>query len=163
MDGLNEIEAILKEIPWFKEIKPKHFKKLAQIASLHIFPEGGEVFREGDQQDYLYIILEGRVALEIFVPHKGRVRILTVEPMDVIGWSSVTPVVHQRTASARAILPSKLIGLDAEKLRALCDEDHDLGYVVMRRIANIVSSRLTVTRLQLLDMFASPKSEDKNA
>ena len=100
------------------------------------------------------------MALEIFVPHQGRVRILTAEPMDVIGWSSVTPVVRQRTASARAILPTKIIGLDSEKLRALCEEDHDLGYFVMLRIANIVASRLTVTRLQLLDMFAAPKGEE---
>ena len=101
----------------------------------------------------------GARALEIFVPHQGRVRILTAEPMDVIGWSSVTPIVRQRTASARAILPTKIIGLDSEKLRALCEEDHDLGYFVMMRIANIIASRLTVTRLQLLDMFAAPDGE----
>ena len=160
MDEPNEIEAMLKTIPWFNEIKPEHFEKLAEIASLHMYPEGGEVFREGDRQDCLCIILEGRVALEIFIPHQGRVRILTAEPMEVIGWSSVTPIVRQRTASARAILPTKIIGLDSEKLRALCDEDHELGYLVMRRIANIVASRLTVTRLQLLDMFAAPTGED---
>jgi hypothetical protein len=32
---------------------------------------------------------------------------------------------------------------------------------VMRRLTNIVASRLLVSRLQLLDMFASP--EEKNA
>lgn len=160
MDESNEIVELLKTIPWFNELKPDHFDKMAKIASLHIYPEGGEVFREGDRQDCLCIILEGRVALEIFIPHRGRVRILTAEPLDVIGWSSVTPVVRQRTASARAILPTKIIGLDSEKLRALCDEDHDLGYQVMHRIANIVASRLTVTRLQLLDMFAAPTVED---
>lgn len=160
MEELSQIETLLKEIPWFKEIRPEHFEKLSKIASLHFFPAGAEVFREGDRQDCLCIVLEGRVALEIFVPHQGRVRILTAEPMDVIGWSSVTPVVRQRTASARAILPTKIIGLDSEKLRALCEEDHDLGYFVMLRIANIVASRLTVTRLQLLDMFAAPKGEE---
>jgi CRP/FNR family cyclic AMP-dependent transcriptional regulator len=160
MDGPNEIEVLLKTIPWFNELKPEHFEKLAKIASLHQYPEGGEVFREGDRQDYLFIVLEGRVALEIFIPHQGRVRILTAEPMGVIGWSSVTPFVRQRTASARAILPSKLIGLNAEAMRQMCDEDHDLGYVVMLRIANIIASRLTVTRLQLLDMFAAPTAED---
>ena len=160
MEELSEIEGLLKTIPWFNEIKPEHFEKLAKIASLHVYPEGAEVFREGDRQDCLCIIIEGRLALEIFVPHRGRVRILTAEPMDVIGWSSVIPVVRQRTASARAILPSKIIGLDSEKLRILCEEDHDLGYLVMLRIANIIASRLTVTRLQLLDMFAAPTLED---
>ena len=160
MEGPNDIEILLKTIPWFNELKPEHFEKLAKIASLHQYPEGGEVFREGDRQDCLFIVLEGWVALEIFVPHRGRVRILTAEPMDVLGWSSVTPIVRQRTASARAILPSKLIGLNSEAMRQWCEEDHELGYVVMHRIANIVASRLTVTRLQLLDMFAAPTMED---
>jgi len=30
---------------------------------------------------------------------------------------------------------------------------------VMRRMANIIASRLMVTRLQLLDMFAAPSEE----
>jgi len=86
-------------------------------------------------------------------------RIYTAEPMDVVGWSSVTPVVRRRTAGAQAVLPSCLARLDAAGLRKLCEEDHDLGYIVMRRMANVVASRLLTTRLQLLDMFANPKAE----
>jgi CRP-like cAMP-binding protein len=149
----------MRSIPWFNELEPPHFERMAEIACVKSIEAGEELFREGDREDNLYIVVNGRVALEIFVPHRGRVRILTAEPMDVIGWSSVTPVVRQRTASARAVLPSNLICLDSAKLRQLCEEDHDLGYLVMRRIANIVASRLLVTRLQLLDIFAAPEGE----
>jgi CRP/FNR family cyclic AMP-dependent transcriptional regulator len=69
--------------------------------------------------------------------------------------------VRQRTAGAAAVLDSFIVGFDAEKLRQLCEADHNLGYLVMRRLANIVASRLMVTRLQLLDMFAQPP-ETKN-
>ena len=62
------------------------------------------LFREGDKEDCLYIVIEGRVALDIFIPHRGKVRIYTVEPWDVFGWSSVTPIVHQRTAGATAVV-----------------------------------------------------------
>jgi hypothetical protein len=44
----------------------------------------------------------------------------------------------------------------------MSEEDHDLGYVVMRRLANVIASRLLVTRLQLLDMFANPTMEVRN-
>lgn len=157
-----EIQAALQLIPWFQEIEADHFDSLCGIASLKSVEANEELFREGDKEDYLYIVLEGRIAIEIFVPGKGRQRIYTAEPMDVVGWSSVTPVVRQRTASARAVLPGRLILLDAPKLRQLCDQDHDLGYVVMRRLANVVASRLLVTRLQLLDMFAQPGQENIN-
>jgi len=157
-----ELIAALQTLPWFQEIEPRHFDSLCGIASLKEVNAGEELFREGDKEDYLYVVLEGRIAVEIFVPGHGRQRIFTAEPMDVVGWSSVTPVVRQRTASARAVLPGRLILLDAPKLRQLCEEDHDLGYVVMRRLANVVASRLLVTRLQLLDMFARPSKETAN-
>lgn len=157
-----EIRAALQTIPWFQELKPEHFDLLCGIASLREVEPGEILFREGDKEDYLYIVLEGRVAIEIFVPGRGRMRIYTAEPMEIFGWSSATPVVRQRTASARAVLPSRLAVLEAVKLRQMSEEDHDLGYVVMRRLANVIASRLLVTRLQLLDMFANPTMEVRN-
>lgn len=157
-----ELTAALQSIPWFQELESRHFESMSSIAQLKKVEAGEELFREGDKEDYLYIVLEGRIAIDMFVPGRGRQRIYTAEPMDVIGWSSVTPVVRQRTASARAVLPGRVVCLDAPKLRQLCDQDHDLGYVVMRRLANVVASRLLVSRLQLLDMFAHPSKETAN-
>jgi CRP/FNR family transcriptional regulator, cyclic AMP receptor protein len=150
---------IMQEIQWFSDLKPEHFEKMVQIASLHNLPADSEIFREGDRQDKLYIVVEGRVALEIFIPHQGRLRILTAEAMDVIGWSAATPGMRTRTASAKTVIPSTLIGIDSEAMRQLSKEDHEFGYLVMRRMANIIASRLMVTRLQLLDMFAVPSEE----
>jgi CRP-like cAMP-binding protein len=157
-----EIQAALQSVPWFQEIDPDHFVQLCEISCLQQVEPGEELFREGDKEDNLYIVLEGRIAIEIFVPGRGRMRIYTAEPMDVVGWSSVTPVVRQRTASARAVLPSRLVAMDAQKLRRFAEEDHDFGYVLMRRMANVVASRLLVTRLQLLDIFANPTEEVGN-
>lgn len=157
MKSKDELVSELKTIAWFNELHPKHLEKLAEISCIRDVKAGETLFREGEKEDYLYIVLQGRVALEIFVPHRGKVRIYTAEPMDVFGWSSITPTVRQRTAGATAVVDGRVICIDAPKLREACDEDHDLGYVVMRRLANVVASRLMVTRLQLLDMFAPPE------
>jgi len=155
-----ELISILQTIPWYQELDPKHFNKLVGISSLIEVEAKQDLFREGDPEDYLYIVVQGRVAIEIMIPGRGRMRIYTAEPMDVVGWSSITPVVRRRTAGAQAVLPSCLIRQDAASLRQLCEEDHELGYIVMRRMANVVASRLLTTRLQLLDMFANPARED---
>lgn len=161
-DNREQLQAALQTIPWFQEIDKKYFDSLCGIASVQEVEAGQELFREGDKEDSLYIVLKGRVAMELFIPGRGRMRIYTAEPMDVIGWSSVTPVIRQRTASARAVLPSSLIALNAKQLRQMCEEDHDLGYLVMRRMANVVASRLLTTRLQLLNIFANPVQEVKH-
>ncbi|MFZ2095241.1 MAG: Crp/Fnr family transcriptional regulator [Anaerolineales bacterium] len=156
MKSEQELVSALQAIPWFQVMDGNHFNKLVSIAKIFTFEPGQVIFREGDKEDYLYVVIEGRIAIDISVPGRGRMRILTADAMEVVGWSSVTPVVRQRTAGARAVLPSRLVAFDAIELRKLCDEDHDLGYFVMRRLANVVASRLMTTRLQLLDIFANP-------
>ena len=81
---------------------------------------------------------------------------VTAEPFDSIGWSSVTPIIRQRTASARAVVNSCLLAVESNKLRQLCEEDHELGYTVMRHLANVIAARLLVTRLQLLAQLSNP-------
>ncbi len=151
-----DLKAALQLIPWFNSLTPEHFNKTAELAHLRHALAGEIFFREGDKQDYVYIVMEGRVSLDIFVPHHGKVRFYTAEPYDVFGWSSVTPGVRTRTAGAMAVLDSTVTAIDAEGLRNFAEVDHDFGYLLMRRLANVVASRLMVTRLQLIDMFAGP-------
>ena len=158
-----ELISALQTIPWFQGIESEHFDKLAGISSVIEVDAGVKLFQQGDKQDYLYIIIKGRVAVEISVPGRGRSRIYTAEPTEMLGWSSVTPVVRQRTASAVTVLPSVLVRMKAVELQKLCDENHSFGYIVMRRIANVAASRLLVTRLQLLDMFSQSREEGSNA
>ncbi len=156
---MKETDDVLKElekIPWFHELKPEHLKQMSAISKLRRVKAGEILFREGDKQDFMYVVLEGRVALDLYVPHRGKVLFYTVEEWEVLGWSAVTPTVRQRTAGAMAVMDGLVVAIDCNKLQELCDQDHDLGYLFMRRMTNIIASRLMITRLQLLDMFAEP-------
>ena len=159
MTNHEELRGELQKIPWFQELEPKHLQKIVEISHLRNVKAGEVLFHEGDKEDCLYIVIEGRIALDMFIPHRGKVRIYTVERWDVFGWSSVTPSVHQRTAGAMAVTDGLVVCIDSPSLRQVCEEDHDLGYLVMRRLTNIIASRLLVTRLQLIDMFASPEEQ----
>jgi CRP-like cAMP-binding protein len=156
MEKEQTLNEILLAIPWFQQLSEYHLGLLKQISHVVEVPKGKDLFKEGDKEDYLYIVVNGRIAIEIFALERGRLTIYTAEPMEMVGWSSVTPVVRQRTASARAVLDSRLIAMDAQALRQICETECALGCIIMRRIANVIAARLLVTRLQLLDMFANP-------
>lgn len=160
MNSTEEVFGELRKIPWFQELKDEHVRKIASISRVSSVKAGDVLFREGDKQHSVYIVLEGRVGLEMFVPHRGKVRFYTAEKWEIFGWSSFTPNIRQRTAGAVAVIDGSVLCTDAEMLYRACDEDHDLGYLVMRRLANVVAGRLFVTRLQLLDMFASPETKN---
>lgn len=150
-----DLSKTLRRIPWFIDLDQPSLERLAEIAVLHELEPGEVLFHEGDREDFLFILLEGQVALEIEVPTRGQVLFYTAESLDIIGWSSMTPIVRQRTAGARAIQHSQLIGFQCKLLQQLCDEDHTLGYVIMRRLANVVANRLLTIRVHLMEMISN--------
>ena len=103
--------------------------------------------------------MEGQLSLDTFVPSRGLIRTFTAEPLDIFGWSSLTPVIRQRLSNAQAVIPCRLIAIEGEALKNLCEQDHDIGYIIMRRLANIVASRLLSTRLALFDVIVQNSNE----
>ncbi|HAW27385.1 MAG TPA: hypothetical protein DCY03_04590, partial [Planctomycetaceae bacterium] len=49
---------------------------------------------------------------------------------------------------------TRVIAIDADALAEVCEQDHDIGYQIMRRVALALSQRLVASRLQVLDMYA---------
>lgn len=150
----SDLNQALESVPWLEELSQENTQKLANISHLTIIEAQKFVFREGDIEDFIYILISGQVDIEMKVPKLQTILVHSAEPFDIVGWSSVTPVVRQRTASARASQRCTLIAIDAAKLRELCEENHDIGYVILCHIANIIATRLLVTRLQMLDILA---------
>ena len=54
---------------------------------------------------------------------------------------------------ARAMEPVRAIAIDAKCLRGKCEEDHHLGYEMMKRFLPLVVERLHATRMQILDVY----------
>lgn len=150
----SDLNQALESVPWLEELSQENTQKLANISHLTTIEAQKFVFREGDIEDFIYILISGQVDIEMKVPKLQTILVHSAEPFDIVGWSSVTPVVRQRTASARASQRCTLIAIDAAKLRELCEENHDIGYVILCHIANIIATRLLVTRLQMLDILA---------
>jgi len=152
-----ELADILSQNPWFQSLEPAHFEKLVAIAGLETWEDGQTIFAEGERDNHLYLVLEGRVAPESYMPVRGRVTILTLGTSEIFGWSAVLPVVGTRTSTTRAVGFVRAVAFDSAALRQACDDDHDLGYLVYRRLTNIIAGRLSATRLQLLDMYAGSR------
>src|SRR5581483_11341861 len=98
-------------------------------------------------------IRQGKIALEIAAPYRPAITISTAEEGEVLGWSWLVPPYHWHL-DARAIQQTRVIALDGLCLRTKCEENHDLGYELLKRFAHIIEERLNATRMQLLDVYA---------
>ena len=100
--------------------------------------------------------VQGRVALEMNVPARGPVPILSLGPGDLVGWSALIGG-GRMTATARATEDSEVVACAAKPLLEVCGRNAEVGYVLMRQLAVALSMRLVATRLQLLDLFGDPR------
>lgn len=149
---MQTLESVLSEHPFFQGLDQKYITLLVGCASNVVFHPGDYLMREGQQANHFYIIRHGRVAIEIAAPHKGILPLQTVGEGDILGWSWIVPP-YRWHFDGRAVELTRAIALDAECLRDKCEEDHDLGYELMKRFAQVMTQRLSAARLQLLDMY----------
>lgn len=152
------LRDMLRELIFAQGLADAALDRLAQIARVAAFPAGNIIFREGAANETLYLIHSGHVALDMAVPARGRVRLLTLGPGDLLGWSPLLGSSATMTASAIAVDATRAVALDGPPLRALCESDHEVGFPFVRQVAVALSRRLLATRLQLLDLFADPSS-----
>ena len=146
------LEPILSEHPFLKGLKPEYLKLIVGCASNVRFNAGQHLFREGEEANQFYMIRRGKVALEIFAPERGPITVQTVGEGDVLGWSWLIPPYRWRF-DARALELTQAIALDGKCLRTKSEEDHALGYELLKRFSSIIVERLEATRLQLLDIY----------
>lgn len=130
---------------------------LSSLASFCDYQAGQLIFRENAPADHLLLILSGRIALEISVPGRGKVRLISLGPGDWVGWSALMGG-GRMTTSAIAVTNSVVAMFSANDLRQVCDQDPTIGYPMMKCVAESIANRLVATRLQLLDLFSPQKT-----
>ncbi|HRA88983.1 MAG TPA: cyclic nucleotide-binding domain-containing protein [Planctomycetaceae bacterium] len=148
---------ILSETQFADGLPNKHLQSICRAARLLRVPAGQRLFQEGAVEDEIFVISTGCVRLTMNVPGRGEVPFLTAGPGDLIGWSCLIGE-GRMTATAVSTEDSNLIALSGSRLRELCYGDADLGFELMKRIAQVLSQRLLSTRLQLLDLFGDAEA-----
>ena len=149
---MQTIEQLLAEAKAFNGMSNEHLELIAGCARNTTFTDGQYLMREGDPANTFFVIRQGRVAMEIFVPERGGVTIETIDDGDLLGWSWLVPPFRQHL-DARAIGNVHTVAFDAACLRGKADEDAELGYELMRRFIPVIVERLQATRVRLLDVY----------
>lgn len=151
---METLEPILAKHPFLKGLEPRHLKILVGCASNVRFNAGQFLFHEGEEANEFYMIREGKVAVQIQGGERGPIIVQTVGEGEVLGWSWLIPPYRWRF-DGNALELTRAIALDGKCLRMKSEEDHDLGYELLKRFAGIIVERLEAARLQLLDVYKS--------
>lgn len=150
---METLESIVSRHYCFKGLEKKYLDMIVGKATHASFDEGDYIFHESDKGDKLYIIQEGIVALEMrLAPDRDPITIQMIGEGDVMGWAWLFPP-HLCHFDAKAVAPTKTVVLDGTFIRTKCEEDHDLGYELMKRFASLIQQRLQAVRTQNPNMY----------
>lgn len=141
--------------PFFAALAPSHRELLADDAEPVVFAAGERIFTEHAAADRFWLIENGLVALDMWVPGRGEQVVETLSSGTVLGWSWLYPP-YRWHFGARARERSQAIAFDAAAVRRRCEADATFGYAVLRCFVPIIVERMQSTRLRLLDLYASP-------
>lgn len=150
---METLEHIIAQHPFFVGLDDGFTNLMVSCASNVRFKTGTYILKEGDAANTFYLIRQGKVAVEVRAPQHKPIIISTVGVGELLGWSWLLPP-FQWKFHARAVDDVRAIALDGKCLRTKCEENHDLGYEILKRFAQIIEQRLEATRLQLLDLYA---------
>ena len=150
--AIRTLEELISAASAFAGLSPAQLELIAGCGANEHFAAGERLFSEGGAAERFYLIREGAVALEIDAPGRGPLVIETLHDGEVVGWSWLFEP-YRWEFDARAASPCAVVCFDGACLRGKCEQDHELGYQLMRRFAALLTDRLQATRLQLLDVY----------
>ncbi len=150
----DDLSEIMLQHPFLAGLPFEHMQTLVGCASNVRYEDGQTIIHEGQVANKFYLIRTGRVALQMDVPGKGPLRIQTVGPGEILGWSwLISP--FRWHFSGIVVMDTRAIALDGECLRQKCEKDPAFGYEMLKRLSQVMERRLDATRLQLIDLYDS--------
>lgn len=130
------------------------------------------IFRFDEPAIHLYGVLEGEVNLSVvfkdkvlkteieyeeaiqasMVEEEKSIIVDTVLPGQIFGWASLVGP-GRRTVTAHCTEVSRVIALPAAELRMMFEADNALGYVIMKKMSDIISKRLKKRTEKLIETW----------
>jgi CRP-like cAMP-binding protein len=148
----------LRRFPLFAHQSDYMLKEIAMISEEVDLEADQWLFHEKAPATKLCVVLEGGIALTMYLYLNGRGQNVSMtSPLgkgELLGWSALVKP-HIYTLGAQAVKKSRVICIDAAPLSALLDDNPEYGYYMLHQIAEVMADRLVYKYIQLLSIVNS--------
>jgi CRP-like cAMP-binding protein len=165
---------------FFNEVKLDTLESIARMGEIIEYKAADVIFRFDEPAVHLYGVIEGEVALSVvfkdkvlkteieyeeaiqtrMVEEEKSIVVDSVLPGQVFGWASLVGA-GRRTVTAHCAQASRVIVLPAAELRTMFEKDNALGYVIMKKMGDIISKRLQKRTDKLIETWVEAFDADE--
>lgn len=155
----------LNGYPFFAGLDADYRRILAEAANRVSVKPGYHFFREGEEIDSIYLVVDGEIAIYIEVPDRNieqtltmqltrelateEITVSTVRRGEIFGWSALIPP-HKSTAGAKVTKPSHVIEFNCRELQPVFENDSYFAYLMTLKAAQVIRQRLRDRRVEML-------------
>ena len=163
---------LLAGFKFFSEVVPESLEMIARKCEVLEFGTGDVIFQFDEPASRLYGLLEGEVDLSIvfkdkvlqteiqyeesikasIIDKEKSIVIDTVLPGQIFGWASLVGPAR-RTVTAGCTQDCRVVAVAADDLQAMFAKDHYLGYVIMKKLSDIIARRLKIRTDKLIETW----------
>lgn len=136
--------------PFFAGLAADRIDLLAAHAVSRHLGQDDILFRYGDPADRFYVIVSGRISVEVAALEGPSLQLQSLEAGEVLGWSWLIPP-YTWSFQARADEDAEVLEFDGREIRAKCESDPQLGFELIKRFSGLMSERLHFARQKMME------------
>ena len=135
---------------FFYEFSDDLLKFLCECSSTHEIKMGQILFRQGENADKFYVVLNGRISIQMPAIMGPTLEIQTLDKDQVLGWSwLISP--YKWNFQTKAEEDSELLQFDGVAILARCEQEPKFGYELLKKFAGLMSVGLNAAREKMMD------------
>ena len=147
-------KQLLKECVLFSELNDGELETIAASASEKQYEAGTTMFSVGDNAEELFVVQEGRIAVQMTLPKSGaqasrRITVDVATKGEIAGWSALIEP-YKYTFTAVCMQKTSTISINGNKLRWVLRDNPKIGYEVMKGLTKVLAAGLNDTRQVLI-------------
>jgi toluene monooxygenase system ferredoxin subunit len=142
LDRASASEAIA-QAAFFSSLGEAGRRKVASVANLVEFPSGKDIYALGEKAEYCYVLVGGIVRFNLRLGDRTAAAGEIIRRGELFGWAALIKTAQRRIATASCVTPCALVTIEGDALLALMDQDHSLGYAIMTRVSQLITSTIT--------------------
>jgi CRP/FNR family transcriptional regulator, cyclic AMP receptor protein len=153
----------LKKFPIFSGLQDDKLEKIKNIITLTECSAGAIVIKDGDRGEEMFILLEGDVEIskqmtmsmptDVAAAGKDKSLIrLSSKFHACFGEMALFEENSERSATVTAVTDCKLAIITRVSFTKLIDDDNQIGYIVFKNLARIISDRLRRANKDILKL-----------
>lgn len=113
---------------------------------------GSTLFEQGDKAKHLFLVIGGEVIIR-FKPDDGPAILVTsVKKGGIVGWSAALGN-RNYTSCALCKSDTQLLRVSGKSLRNLCNQNPDMGFLILESLANVIASRLNSAHHEVIELL----------